>query len=479
MKRTAKQSGTGGRLRGGLLMATVAALLLIPAASAFADVPAKVAGAGEGSGWVKGVEQSGKPTGGEPLLECHWNGALGEFDEGATTASGECETTAKEVSSITGITLKHEADEPGSEFGGWKILEGTKLIASSCTEEDPNANNCAVVSFGQPYIEVEATFNPEPPYYPFTVSPNPGNGEGSVECAVNGGSFGPCASEYQEGDEVEVTATPNTGSELTALSGTGSATGCSASPCSFTMEEESSVTAEFSLESVSLSVTESGEGTVECEVSSTPAPCNGTYTYGDTIGVSATPDAENVVGEMTGSGSASGECSIASEGVSGSCSFELTETSSVDVVFESAGTKATSEGNVHGEVPVTTSLVSACSDVDLGEFLPGVNANYTNNCGITATSTGAVTTLTASDESAVHTGHLVQGSYFLPSALETKVGAETYEGLETPVLLTTYNTPVSNQNETVWFRQHIGATDGLHTGPYAKTITLTLEQTTP
>jgi hypothetical protein len=31
----------------------------------------------------------------------------------------------------------------------------------------------------------------------------------------------------------------------------------------------------------------------------------------------------------------------------------------------------------------------------------------------------------------------------------------------------------------VFFRQHIGLHDALHTGTYAKTITLTLEQTTP
>ena len=275
-----------------------------------------------------------------------------------------------------------------------------------------------------------------------------------------------------------MTPVDGTGSEFAEFNGENGGE-CAGATCTVEMSGPRSVNAQFDLESVALSVTESGNGTVECEVSSTPAPCNGTYTYGDTIGVSATPDAENVVGEMTGSGSASGECSIASEGVSGSCSFELTETSSVDVVFESAGTKATVEGNVHGEVPVTTSLGSACGDVDLGEFIPGVNANYVNSCSVTATSTGAATSLTASDESAVHTGHLVQGSYFLPDALETKAGAGTFEGLETPVTLLTYSEPVSADNVNVSFRQHIGLHDGLHTGPYAKTITLTLEQTTP
>jgi len=314
VKRTAKQSGTGGRLRGGLLMATVAALLLIPAASAFADVPAKVAGAGEGSGWVKGVEQSGKPTGGEPLLECHWNGALGEFDEGATTASGECETTAKEVSSITGITLKHEADEPGSEFGGWKILEGTKLIASSCTEEDPNANNCAVVSFGQPYIEVEATFNPEPPHWALNLTPE-GGGSGSFECDTGSGPE-PCEAEYLEGTVVEVLAVEDPGSEFEEFTGD-----CSGASCEVTMDEEHSVGALFvEIPESTLSVFKggNGEGTVIGPgINCGTEPCSETFEEGDEITLEASPEAGSVFAGWLGCHPEAGEitkCTVTLEG---------------------------------------------------------------------------------------------------------------------------------------------------------------------
>ena len=39
--------------------------------------------------------------------------------------------------------------------------------------------------------------------------------------------------------------------------------------------------------------------------------------------------------------------------------------------------------------------------------------------------------------------------------------------------------PVSNAAATITFRQHIGATDPLRTGSYAKTLTFTLSTTNP
>jgi len=478
--------GPGFRPRLTTLIGLTAALLLVPAASAFADVPAKVVFTGEGSGWVKGVETGGKPTGGEPKLECHWDG--NEIDEGMNTSSTgpesavhECEVTAKTVSGITGITLKHEADEPGSEFGGWEILEGTRIAEASCRYNDPSTGNCGAVSFGQPYIEVQATFNLEPPHWALNLTPE-GGGSGSFECDIGSGPEA-CEAEYLDGTEVEVLPVAGTGSEFTEFTGD-----CSGSSCNLTMDEEHSVGGVFSLESVELSVTESGEGTVECEVNSTPASCNGIYTYGDSVVVSATPDAENVVGSMTGSGSAAGSCTVASEGASGSCAFDLEGDGSVDVLFESAGTKATTPATVEGEVPITTSLEGCASPVVLGPFVPAVPFNYEGTCTVIATSSGSEAQLSADDADETATkGHLVQGSYSLPSALETRAnglaGIEnaatpgSYESLENTVTLLSYGGPVSADNVTVHFKQHIGLHDALHTGTYSKTITLTLEQT--
>ena len=42
-----------------------------------------------------------------------------------------------------------------------------------------------------------------------------------------------------------------------------------------------------------------------------------------------------------------------------------------------------------------------------------------------------------------------------------------------------WNAPVSNDPVAITFTQHIGATDALRTGAYAKTLTFTLSTTTP
>jgi hypothetical protein len=42
-----------------------------------------------------------------------------------------------------------------------------------------------------------------------------------------------------------------------------------------------------------------------------------------------------------------------------------------------------------------------------------------------------------------------------------------------------WSAPVSNDPLTITFSQHIGATDALRTGTYAKTLTFTLSTTEP
>ncbi len=73
-----------------------------------------------------------------------------------------------------------------------------------------------------------------------------GTGTGSVECKFDG-SAGPCIGTHPEGASVEVIATANSGSVLTSLSGAGSASGCTASPCTFTLAADATLTARFDL----------------------------------------------------------------------------------------------------------------------------------------------------------------------------------------------------------------------------------------
>jgi len=455
-------------MRLALLLASAAAFLLVPVAMASANGTGIAEFEGAGSGWYKNT-----PEGGVPPIECHWNGT--EIDIGSnhgTVEPGVCETeNFGPEFGFFGLTGIEEADA-GSEFVKWTVVEGS--VFSGCGTKTICAAGTASETAT---LRVKLEFVPEPEHYALSLSTS-GSGSGSFQCDTGSGP-GACQAEYTEGTEVEVIPVAGTGSEFAEFTGD-----CSGSSCNVTMNEPHSVGAVFNLQSESFSTTVegSGEGTVECEVNGGSAePCASSYLYNDEITVVATPEGGSSVpnGGLSGTGSASGCSAAVGPEEPASCTFTITEASSVTVEFVPASSVATVEGEVFGEVPQTTSLESACSSVFLGEFLPGVNANYVNSCSVTATSTGAATSLTAADESAVHTGHLVQGPYFLPEALETKAGAGTFEGLETPVTLLTYSEPVSADNVNVSFRQHIALHDGLHTGPYSKTITLTLEQTTP
>jgi len=148
---------------------------------------------------------------------------------------------------------------------------------------------------------------------------------------------------------------------------------------------------------------------------------------------------------------------------------------------------------VEGEVPFTQTLATTCSSVVLGQFVPGKPFDYTNTCGLKATSTAAESKLVAEDTSATDTGHLVQvykhgtinATYELLHPLETNATSTqggfggAFASLEHQVTLLTYAQPFSEDEATVTFSQQIGLHDPLHTGTYAKTITITLSTTEP
>ena len=86
----------------------------------------------------------------------------------------------------------------------------------------------------------------------------------------------------------------------------------------------------------------------------------------------------------------------------------------------------------------------------------------------TAVATGTVTS-TAGNALLSYTdpGHLMNGTVSLPEPLKAAPSRTSWSG------------PVSNDPLTVTFAQHIGATDALRTGTYARTLTFTLSTTAP
>jgi len=311
-----------------LLVALAAAFLLLPVAMASAaTAPGEIVFAGEGSGWVKGVEPGTTKTGGIPLVECHWNGH--EIDVGTSVSEGShvaelhvCQTNAQEVSGLVGLKVEREA-EPGSKFAGWKTLSGTRIALVACHEEDPTATVCGINSFGGQEIKIRATFECEgtPPCPAGGGNPSlkidstVGTGSGQVNCEVDGNPTldEPCEEEYEAGAVVKLIPEAGVHSEFAGFeNGTGGAAGCTTSPCGpFTLEEDSGVDARFNLIPHTLTVEPTGEGSVGAEASPAPVSgeisaceetigeCAAEYGEGQTVKLKATPGEHKVV-EWTG-----------------------------------------------------------------------------------------------------------------------------------------------------------------------------------
>ena len=99
-------------------------------------------------------------------------------------------------------------------------------------------------------------------------------------------------------------------------------------------------------------------------------------------------------------------------------------------------------------------------------------------------STAGDALLTVADPSGTATGHLVNGAFSLPSALQasSQTDATTYApvgGSASPTPLKSWSSPASNDPVAISFKQTIGSNDALRTGTYAKTLTFTLSTTTP
>ena len=116
-----------------------------------------------------------------------------------------------------------------------------------------------------------------------------------------------------------------------------------------------------------------------------------------------------------------------------------------------------------------------------GAFTPGVQRDYDASTTATVISSAGDGTLSVADASSTATGHLVNGAFSLPVALQVGVGGTLAPvgGSADPTSLKTYTGPASNDAVAVNFRQRINANDALRTGAYSKTLTFTLSTTAP
>jgi predicted acyl esterase len=143
-------------------------------------------------------------------------------------------------------------------------------------------------------------------------------------------------------------------------------------------------------------------------------------------------------------------------------------------------------GGVNGNVPATLSL-SLGAPAQFGAFTPGVARTYEATSPATVTSTAGDALLSVADPSSQNTGHLVNGSFFLPQPLQARARNAANTGTAynnvgssaSPLNLLTWNGPISNDAVTLGFSQRINANDALRTGTYSKTLTFTLSTTQP
>lgn len=299
-----------------VLLAT-AALLLVPASQAFATGLGFVSIEGSGAGEVSTV--GGNPEfgfgEGTPAIECTY-----EFP---TPAEGTCENEADEVEPGSYLLTFHAIPSPGSEFVEFVSEEG--FVFPECGATQCNLLNAGE---GEGNIKVVAIFDAEESEvteFPLVVTKT-GSGEGTVTSSPAGINCGSeCEAEFEEGTEVTLTATPESGSEFTGWSGAGcSGTGT----CKVTIEEEEEVTAtfeptpEFSLE-VELEGT--GQGTVTSSPSgiNCPGSCEAEYEEGEEVTLTATPESGS---EFTGW---SGDCTG-----TGTCKVTMSEGREVTATFD-------------------------------------------------------------------------------------------------------------------------------------------------
>jgi hypothetical protein len=195
-------------------------------------------------------------------------------------------TCQASFNSGTHVTLTASPDA-GSSFTGWS--------GSGCS----GTSTCQVTMSQARSVSAAFTITT----YNLTVSKN-GSGTGGVTSQPAGIDCGAtCGGNFNSGTQVTLTATPDVSSSFTGWSGSGcSGTGT----CQVAMSQARAVTATFAANFFNLSVSKNGSGTggvtsqpagIDCGVT-----CQASVNNGDTVTLTATPDAGSSFTGWTGAG---------------------------------------------------------------------------------------------------------------------------------------------------------------------------------
>ena len=332
-----------------ILLAALAALMLVPAASAFAGegnpngatfyVEIEGGGAGEVSSAGESYDffEESWPAEGNPAMECSY--------ESPGPASGTCENEleafgpAPEGFSVEYMTA---TAAPGSEFTGWTVEEGENASVAEVDGEEEHtcvAQRCGMVVTEEGYALVVAHFEPAvgPTEQPLTLKINEGEGTvvsnpAGLECT--GAAVTTCEEEFEEGAEVTLTASPAAGYRFQQWQNCPSGN-FGNRQCTVTMSEAKEVSVKFK-RVYALTIVKAGSGlgsiynnkngltcTLRCQTVTIPFPEGVSFTLS-----AQAPNAEFYFKEFTGGTGSAAACSGTE------CTMTLSEASTVEAVFE-------------------------------------------------------------------------------------------------------------------------------------------------
>jgi hypothetical protein len=135
---------------------------------------------------------------------------------------------------------------------------------------------------------------------------------------------------------------------------------------------------------------------------------------------------------------------------------------------------------IGGTVPATLALTLGGAPASFGSFTPGATQDYSATNTATVTSSAGDAALSVSDPDTAHPGHLVNGGFALPSAVQADANGGAFGAVSSsPLTVLTFAGPVSANQVLLGFHQHVDRLDALRTGSYSKTLTFTLSTTNP
>jgi Divergent InlB B-repeat domain len=288
-----------------ILLAALAALMLVPAAQAFANENLTLSIEGSGAGEVTSNGTFAELEG-NPPIECSY------ASPGPQTGNCETEMTYSEEEGIEGIDFKANP-AAGSEIAEWRIEEGNGSFLLNC---NPGETSCLYGGLGEGSLEaaeVVAVFNAAAPSGPpLTLKIEEGSGTvvsnpAGIECT--GAAPHECTTEeIAEGEEVTLTASPASGYAFSKWKGCATHVGLT---CTVTLNEARTVGVYFvATTSVAIEKAGSGAGTAKAGALGCDESCSGgsaAVQTGKTVKVTTKPakgSEEGVISGGTGSAEA-------------------------------------------------------------------------------------------------------------------------------------------------------------------------------